>query len=356
MARLIEELPERTEFSDTLDSDGFSDDKPVIRLQIIRNGQRVCLDFTGTSPQTRGPINFPLNGTMLKTIFYRTLRGAASSRVPVDPYLEGSQGAEELIDVVIPEGCLLRPVRPAPVGLRHLTVARMHDVLRGALAKLFPEAIPACGAPGAHHVAMGQERGQWLAFEVTPGSDGARPFADGLDAFYWNTRIKNVPAEVFETTFPIRVEKYALRVNSAGAGKYRGGYGVVRVVRALRPCSLFYAGERHQSAPWGLSGGKPGQSGAVRIERANGDVETLPGKFDAIELDKDDLLVVETGGGGGWGPPDERDAQVVLGEVRRGLLTADQARSDYGVVIDGDAIDLEATTSCRASLKQKRGP
>jgi N-methylhydantoinase B len=356
MRKLIALLPEEpVVFEDTLDNDGVIDEPLTIRATLTREGERARLDFTGTSPQAMGPVNYPLNPSLAKLDFYNVLRLAAGDRIAIDPELDANQGIEDLIDVVIPEGSLLRPARPAPVSLRHLTMGRVDEVVQGLLAQIFPEAIPAThnGSLNCHSfLGYGAaEEDHWLCFEVMAAGSGGRPHGDGLDAFSWNTRLKNAPAEFVETVYPVRVEHYSLRPGSAGAGLHRGGHGLMRAIRTLRPARLFFLDERQRTRPWGLYGGRAAAANDAYVARADGTVEMLPGKFDALPLAPGDAFVMRTGGGGGWGDPFQRDPELVLRDARVGLLTVDQARDLYGVAVSGDppAIDPEETARLRSA-------
>ncbi len=352
MRRLISLLPETpVTFEDVLDNDGITDAPLTIRATLTREGERARLDFTGTSPQSIGPVNFPLNPSLAKLDLYNVLRLAAGDRIAIDAELDANQGIEDLVDVVIPEGCLLRPARPAPVSLRHLTMGRVDEVVQGILAQIFPEAIPAThnGSLNCHSfLGYGTNEGDdWLCFEVMAAGSGGRPHCDGLDAFSWNTRLKNAPAEFVETVYPVRIEQYSLRPGSAGAGLHRGGHGLIRAIRTLRPARLFFLDERQRTQPWGLYGGRAAAANDGYIERRDGTVEMVPAKFDALPLAPGDAFVMRTGGGGGWGDPLSRDPALVLRDVRAGLLGIDQARDRYGVAIASGTLAVDETETAR---------
>jgi N-methylhydantoinase B len=352
MRRLIALLPEEpVTFEDVIDNDGITDEPLTIRATLTRQGERVRLDFTGTSPQSAGPVNFPLNPSLAKLDLYNVLRLAAGERVAIDPELDANQGIEDLVDVVIPEGCLLRPVRPAPVSLRHLTMGRVDEVVQGILAQIFPGAIPAthngslnCFSMLGHGTTAEDD---WLCFEVMAAGSGGRPHGDGLDAFSWNTRLKNAPAEFVETVYPVRVEHYSLRPGSSGAGLHRGGHGLIRSIRTLRPARLYFLDERQRTQPWGLYGGRAAAANDAYVERQDGTIEMVPAKFDALPLAPGDAFVMRTGGGGGWGDPFERDPALVMRDVRIGLLSLDQAREIYGVAIDAKIRTIDEAETAR---------
>jgi N-methylhydantoinase B len=362
MVRLIRELPEEPiTFEDVLDGDGINDEPLTIRMTLQRRGDRVILDYEGTSPQCEGPMNLPLNASLQKMRLYSTLRLAAGRKIDIDPELDANQGVEDLVEVRIPEGSLLSPTRPAPVSLRHLTGGRQGEVMRGVLAQIFPDTIPATANGSLNcYSLLGVGRSpddRWLCFEVTAAGGGGRPYADGIDAYCFNNRLKNAPVEFVETAYPVRVEQYSLRPGSAGAGKYRGGYGLIRAIRSLRPAKLYFLDERQRTQPWGLYGGRAAAANDAYVERADGAVVMLPGKFDHYPIGPGDMFVMRTGGGGGWGDPAERDPELVRRDVERGLLTAGQARALYGVVVEGwpPRVDEGGTAALRAAMPAPAG-
>lgn len=359
MRRLIELLPdEPVSFEDVLDNDGISPEPLRIKLTVSRRNGKAFIDFSGTSPQCEGPLNFPLNPSLVKIDFYSVMKMAAGDRVDIDTDLDPNQGIEDLIDVHIPAGCFLAPEYPAPVSLRHLTSGRVDEVVQGLLAQIFPDAIPATHNGSLNCYSMlgygKTPQDRWLCFEVMAAGSGGRPHSDGLDAFSWNTRLKNAPAEFVETVYPIRIEQYSLRPGSSGAGKHRGGYGLIRAIRTLRPARLFFLDERHKTQPWGLCGGRAAQPNDAWVVRADGTILMLPSKFDALKLAANDMFVMRTGGGGGWGDPFERDPEIVARDVRVGLLTPEQAREWYGVVVSGTppTLDREATIETRRTAQR----
>jgi N-methylhydantoinase B len=356
MKKLIALMPEKISFEDVLDDDGLTDERLTIKLTLERHGERLHADFTGTSPQCAGPMNFPQNPSQFKMRIYNTLRMAAGHLVNIDVDQDVNQGVEDLIDVTIPRGCLLSPIYPAPVSLRHLTQGRVAEILNAILAQIFPDRIPATANGSLNCYSMlGDTRipnNNWLCFEVTAAGGGGRPFADGLDAYCFNTRLKNAPVEFVETVYPVRIEQYGLNPGSSGPGKYRGGYGLVRSIRTLQPTKLTFLDERQRTQPWGLYGGRAAQANTCFIEYADGTVKQLPGKFDHMPLKPGDMFIISTGGGGGWGDPTERETALVLRDVVCGLLTVEQARERYGVVVTGSplAVDEAATAELRASM------
>jgi N-methylhydantoinase B len=358
MIQLIRLLPEHpVSFEDVLDYDGVRDEPLRIRTTLSRQGDRVLIDYTGSSPQCEGPMNNPLNPSMQKMRFYNMLRIAAGHLINIDPELNANQGVEDVIDICIPDDCFLNPKHPAPVSLRHLTGGRTGEVMQGILAQIFPDSVPATANGSLNCYSMlGTGRSpedRWLCFEVTAAGGGGRPFGDGIDAYCFNNRLKNAPVEFVETVYPVRVEQYSLRAGSAGPGKHRGGYGLIRAIRTLRPAKLYFLDERQRSQPWGLYGGRAAAANDGYIERADGSIVMLPGKFDHFVMNPGDMFVMRTGGGGGWGNPFERDPERVRRDVGSSLLTVQQAREWYGVVVEGTPprLNIELTEALRTDAQ-----
>jgi N-methylhydantoinase B len=358
MKKLIALLPEEpVSFEDVLDYDGIVDEPLTIKITLHRKGEKVLIDYTGTSPQCDGPMNLPLNPSMQKMRLYNMLRISAGHLISIDPQLDANQGVEDLIDVYVPDECFLSPKYPAPVSLRHLTGGRTGEVMQGIMAQIFPDSVPATANGSLNCYSMlgtgKTPEDRWLCFEVTAAGGGGRPFGDGIDAYCFNNRLKNAPVEFVETVYPVRVEQYSLRPGSAGPGKHRGGYGLMRAIRTLRPAKLYFLDERQRTQPWGLYGGRAADANDAYVERADGGIIMLPGKFDHYMLQPGDMFVMRTGGGGGWGNPFERDPERVRRDVASGLLTIEQGRDWYGVVVEGTPprLNAAATEELRARAK-----
>jgi 5-oxoprolinase (ATP-hydrolysing) len=218
------------------------------------------------------------------------LRSLVAERIPLNG------GCLEPVTIAVPPGSLLDPpAGAAVVGGNVETSQRIVDVLLGALG------IVAASQGTMNNLAFGNERFGY--YETIGGGAGAGEGFDGACAVHThmtNTRITD--AEVLESRYPVRLERFAVRRGSGGAGRWRGGDGVVRAIRFLAPVVVSLLSERRTTAPFGMAGGLPGLSGRNRIERADGRIEELPGKA-TVAAAAGDLLVVETPGGGGFGSP-----------------------------------------------------
>ncbi len=353
--RCIEEIPDGSyAFTDYMDNDGIDLDRRIpITAKVIVAGSDVTVDFTGTHPQVRGPINAPWSGGA----------GAAyyAIRCVTDPDLPNNQGCYRPIEVIIPKGCLLNPRHPAPVAIRAHTLKRAADTVLGALVQAVPERVPAAPAGSISCVSFGgTDAKTGMPFglsDIVAGGSGGWPGGDGVEVVDTDvSNCMNIPAEAVEMSYPLRVMRTRLRCDSGGAGRFRGGSGVERVLRATRgqvTCS--YRSERHFTGAWGLFGGMPGARWFSEVRRADGTDEPIASKR-AFTLHTGDELVIRSGGGGGYGPAIERAPAAVLDDVRDGKVTPGRAAELYGVVIepDGRSIDEAGTRGQRRGLAQSQ--
>jgi N-methylhydantoinase B len=260
----------------------------VVRVVVTVSGDEVTIDFTGTSPQYGGNLNCPLS-VARSASFYVV-------RCLTEPDVPASGGAFEPVRVVAPEGCLVNATFPhAVVAGNTETSSRIVDVLFRAFGQAVP--VPAQGQGTMNNVTFGNSR--FAYYETTGGGQGASPDADGPSAVHVAmSNTMNTPIEALELAYPLRVERYQLRVGSGGDGRHRGGDGVIRETRVLDDCRFTVLAERRLHAPQGERGGAPGAIGRTLL---NG--EPLPSKA-TRQLRAGDVITVETPGGGGFGEPD----------------------------------------------------
>ena len=279
----IRELPDGTyEATDRLElPDGFLHLHAVVTIA----GDAIDIDFAGTSPRHGGNLNCPLAVTR-SACFYVV-------RCLTAPDLPASGGAFVPVTVRAPEGCLVNAQRPAAVAAGNTeTSSRIVDVVFAAFGQAIP--VPAQGQGTMNNVVLGNER--FTYYETTGGGQGACPHADGPSAVHVAmSNTLNTPVEALELSYPLRVERYELRLGSGGAGQFRGGDGVARAVRALEPCRLSLLTQRRALAPRGAQGGEDGLPGRNELNGAE-----LP-SFVTCDLEAGDVLRVETPGGGGFG-------------------------------------------------------
>ncbi|MDH3949322.1 MAG: hydantoinase B/oxoprolinase family protein, partial [Gammaproteobacteria bacterium] len=286
------------EFSDLLDDDGLGDVDMTIMVTLRIEQHRVMVDFTGTSPQVGGNVNCPLS-VAAAAVFY-VFRCLMPAQTPA------CAGSFRPISITAPTGCLLNAQYPAAVAAGNVeTSTRVVDVVMGALAQALPDRIPAASHGSMNNLAMGNAAGKesWDYYETIGGGMGAGPFSDGISAVQTHmTNTLNTPIEVLESSYPLRVGRYAVRVDSGGRGRHMGGNGLIRSFTFLRPATVTLLTERRRHSPWGLQGGEDGLPGRNLL---NGTL--LAGKA-TLNVQSGDTLQIETPGGGGWGSAsDEED-------------------------------------------------
>jgi N-methylhydantoinase B len=304
----LAELPDGAYEAEDLMEDDAGGEPRDIRLRVTAkiDGQRMTLDFTGTDPQVDGNLNCPLPVTKSAAFF--------AVRVLTDPDAPPSAGGFRPVEVIAPEGCLLHAQPPAAVAAGNVeTSSRVADLVIEALAGATPAPAQGQGtmnnltlaSKGSGHRAEGrrdrQVAGDWTYYETVGGGQGACPDADGPSAVHVAmSNTLNTPVEALETEFPLRVRELSVRRGSGGAGRHRGGDGIVRELEALATMSFTLIAERRRHAPRGRDGGADGEPGRNLLNGA-----PLPSKA-AGELRAGDRLRVETPGGGGHGEPQQR--------------------------------------------------
>lgn len=304
-------------FTDYLEGDGISGQNIPITASVRLGGGRVTVDFSGTSPQVRGPVN-ATRGVTLACVYF-------AIKAVADPDLPSSQGIARCIEVITPPGSLVNPHFPAPVAHANINTAqRIADVVLGALAQALPGRVAAAGTGSMSNFTIGGQDsdGRFFSYvETYGGGQGAKSDQDGMDGVHVNmTNTFNTPVEVMESSYPLRVEEYALLPDSGGAGQYRGGTGLGRELTVLEQAVVSVSTERNRIAPWGLAGGRPGRCSRCRLKLPGGEWVTMPGKF-TREVPAGTVIRLETAGGGGFGDPHLRDAARLERDWSSGLVS-----------------------------------
>jgi len=284
----LRNLPDgRYEGADALETQGG---RLEIRAAVMIAGDTIEIDFDGTAPQHSGNLNCPLSVTR-SACFYVV-------RCVTAPDLPASGGAFTPVTVRAPAGCLVNARPPAAVAAGNTeTSSRIVDVVFAALSQAIP--VPAQGQGTMNNVVLGNDR--FTYYETIAGGQGACSNADGPSAVHVAmSNTLNTPVEALELSYPLRVERYELRRGSGGAGRFRGGDGVVRELRVLEHCRLSLLTQRRELAPRGAAGGADGLPGRNLLNE-----KELPA-FVTMDLEPGDLLRIETPGGGGYGPPGKR--------------------------------------------------
>jgi len=364
---LLSKIPDGTYvWEDYAEHDGV--DPPRLhtqRMAVTKRDDRLIIDFAGTSPQAKGPINHAGNyadGVFLKKWLAPILRNLADTPERMAE-LDVNEGVVPLIELRFPpSGTLLTPVFPAPTNARTFVILRLLGILAGALAKAVGGRMPADQETIRYTGFHGRDaEGRfYLMREVLGGGSGGRHYADGSDTIHVVPDSKNLPAEFTETRFPLRVERLALAPDSGGAGTRRGGLGYLKEFRVLTESAFLSVADRAILSCWGLAGGRAGAPFRVTVDPGGPNERVLPGLVDDEPVPAGTLVRVETTGGGGWGDPLEREPGLVALDVREGKVSARAAREEYGVVLvqgedDEPVIDERATAELRAALRARQG-
>lgn len=356
MAQLIvQNLPEQpVSFEDYVDDDGLGNGPFKMKLTLWRKGEKAFFDWAGTDPQAPGPINFYLNEEMFKMFI-----GVYLIMV-YDPDILFNDGFYDLLEVRIPEGSLLQPKFPAALGCRTHALARLFDVLGGALVTNAPAFGTAAGyGSSPYFIYSGHRKGNGKYFhlmEILYGGIPGRPIGDGMDGHSWWPEFVNIPNEYLEIYYPLRVERYTSAMDSGGAGLHRGGNGIEKLYTCLEDGLVSIHDDRSRTPPWGINGGLHGQVSRKVLLRKDGTREELPSKIDNVPIKAGDQVLFITAGGGGWGDGLTRPPEQVATDVKRGLISAEKAKGDYGVVLNQDGVLNEAATlKLREQMKAERG-
>jgi N-methylhydantoinase B len=313
-------------------------------------GEAITVDLTGTSPQTAGPTN--VGPAMAPTGAFTILKAF------LDPGGDINSGAFRPMSVIAPEGTIVNARRPAPCGGMVEVKYAVESAVMGALALAMRGNVTGDIKGGGNHCYVGGR--DFILYEYPAGGTGAFDGGDGSNtvrAFTESDMTTLQPVEALEQKYPVRVERTALRVDSGGHGRWRGGLGLTREVRLLAPeAQLSVLAERSLLPPYGVCGGAAGAPNHFWVRRDGDPVEPspLPGKVSAFPLTRDDVVVMESSGGGGYGDALERDLALLAADLAEGVVTAATARDVYGVVLRDGAIDGEATAARRDELRAAR--
>ena len=329
-------------WEDYAEHDGV--DAPKLHRQRItvtklpEDGGRLVIDFDGTGPQAKGPINHCgdyADGNFLKKWLAPVLRNLADSPERMAE-LDVNEGVVPLIEMRFPPpGTLLTPVFPAPTNARTFVILRLLGVLSGALAKAVDGRMPADQETIRYTGVYGldAEGLPYLMREVLGGGSGGRYYADGEDTIHVVPDSRNIPVEFAEARWPFRVEKLGLAVDSGGPGRFRGGLGYEKQIRMLRDADFMSIADRSILACWGVKGGRAGQPFEVVIDPGGPDERVVDALADAEPVRAGEVIRIRTTGGGGWGDPLERPVEDVVRDLRWGKVSVEGALRDYGVVM-----------------------
>ena len=326
-------------------------------------GSRLVLDFDGTGPQAKGPINHCgdyADGNFLKKWLAPVLRNLAQNPERMAE-LDVNEGVVPLIEMRFPPpGTLLTPVFPAPTNARTFVILRLLGVLAGVLAKAVDGRMPADQETIRYTGVYGEDAdGQpYLMREVLGGGSGGRYYADGEDTIHVVPDSRNLPTEFTESRFPFRVEALGLAVDSGGAGLHRGGLGYDKQIRMLKDGHFMSIADRSILSCWGVKGGKAGRPFAVTIDEGGPNERAVDALADGEPVRTGEVVRIRTTGGGGWGDPLDRPVDEVLRDIRWGKVSLVGAHEDYAVVVTGSVdepvLDDAATDSLRRHRRESR--
>lgn len=344
-----------------LDDDGRNRGKTLpVKVTVRIEGDSAEVDLTGSSPQVPTAFNVPFEGST-KVACYFAFRALLLDTATIEEHVPQNEGSFRPIKVTAPKGTIFNPEYPAAAEARFNQIQRVVDCIIKALAPVIPDKVTAGCSADVSAIAYSGVRPSgdyWVFIEVNEGAYGGRPNSDGPDTIeelMRNTR--NNPIEDLGMHLPLICDRYELRDDAMpGAGKHRGGIGVIKVQRYLTPGFLTHEADRHEDIPWGFDGGHPGQGGKLlKFNIADrGRVEELPAKLHGLRNQAGDCIAFVGACGGGYGDPLERTPEQVRDDVLDDFCTAEHAYQAYGVVLDGELnIDHAATAARRAEMREQ---
>ena len=343
-----------------LDDDGRNRDVRLpIKVCVRVQGDGIEIDLTGSADQVETGFNVPFEGST-KVACFCGIRSLLLDAVTSEIKVPSNQGSFRPINVIAPKGSIYNPNFPAAAEARFSQINRVIDLIYKALAPVLPNDIIAGSSASlsfAAYSGVKPDGEYWVFLEVNEGSYGGRPASDGpdsIDSLMANTR--NNPLEDLAIHLPMVCDRYELRDDvMPGAGRFRGGIGVVKKQRILTDGFITHECDRHTDPPWGIFGDGEGQCGAVEIYNAArpDDVTDMPAKFAGLRVSEGDVMAFYGPCGGGYGDPLERPAEKVLEDVLDDFCTVEHAKQAYGVVVDPETetVDTTATEALRSRMR-----
>jgi N-methylhydantoinase B len=338
--------PGSYQFTDAVDSDGQGNGPLHLRYTLDVAPDRIALDATRSDDQTPGPVNFLMHPDVPRTVFGLYFVGGDSEHVINDGVLRA------IDEVKLREGSFVQPRYPAPLGMRGVTLMRNVAACLGLVNVATGGEAPAshCAYVIWHMRGRKDDGSLFLMSDGVGVGYGARPNADGIDTVYLVAQ-ENYPAEFLDAVYPVRLLRYAVNPDTGGPGRWRGGCGVIREIELLAPEAMISVRiDAVDNPPWGVRGGRSGRGGGCIVNPGRPDERRVRNISDGTIVKRGDVIRIETGGGGGWGHPYDREPERVLADLRGGFVTRESAAADYGVVLTADdrAIDDSATLARRA--------
>ena len=347
-----------------LDDDGRNREETLpVKVCVRIKGDSAEIDLSGSSPQVPTAFNVPFDGSTKVAAFF-VFRALLLDTYTSNDDIPANEGSFRPIKVIAPKGSIFNPIWPAAAEARFCQIQRMSDLVIKALAPVLPDRCTAGNAATLSFAAYSGVRPNgeyWVFLEVNEAAMGGRPASDGPDTveeLMRNTR--NNPLEDLGMHLPLICDRYEVRDDvPPGAGKFRGGSGVVKSQRYLTPGYMTHESDRHKDAPWGVFGGDEGAVGKVEIHNVvTGETRSAFSKFSGLRTEIGDVVSYFSPSGGGYGNPLERMPEKVLDDVLDGFIDVEHARDAYGVVLHSAdngydwALDKEGTQKLRASLSK----
>jgi N-methylhydantoinase B len=332
---LIRAMPDGVYTSETfLDNDRAGDEPLPIRVKVIVAGDEMTIDYSGIAAQVRGPINSGWfgGGQTTARVAFKSLMGAGEM---------ANEGTFRPLKLVLPAGKILSAEPTAPMGNYSTPFPTVIDAVIKALEQALPARVTG-GHFGTHSGVRFHGRradgGFFGTHDSGHGGWGACATHDGAGPFrtmaHGDTRL--IPIELQETYLPVRIDEFSLREDSGGPGHFRGGLGFRKSYRILAPCGLQTNLDRTKFPPWGVLGGKEGKPGRITLAEGGTGRQRAIEKEKGLQLAAGDLVCVETGGGGGYGPPRERALELIQSDLNAGYISQAAAERDYGVTVAAD--------------------
>lgn len=326
-----------------MDSDGFTDQPVRLAARVVINDEGILFDLSGSDPQRRAPVNATYAQTYSACAYVL--------KCLIDPDVPVNAGFYRLVRLIAPEGSVVNCLPPAPVVGGWENNARLTDVILKALAPALPQRIPAGTKAMICHAGFGgadPRNGQYYCFlETLAGGYGGRAASDGPDAVQTHGQnTENAPIEETEINYPVRILRYELVNDSEGPGRQRGGLGLRRdYLFPDHQVSFTILADRERWGPWGLFGGQAGRRAGYLLVSDNRETEL--GSKVTLQLSPGQVISYRTCGGGGYGPPTQRNPQLVLRDVREGKVSAQRARDIYGVAVNPTTWTIDEPETAR---------
>lgn len=353
--KILAEIPAgQYRFTEYFEDDYVSDVPVKLEVCLTSRGDgTVELDFTGSDPQVKAALNIPSGGQKHHPFLSRTF---INYIVTKDPEIQLNAGLLRNVDLVLPESSVVNCSYPAAVGMRAVTSLRLHDAVLGCLMQAVDD-VPAggCSQVAITYISTAQADPNGAVVVANPiqGGSGGSPLVDGLSGSDRPLAyLRNVPTEILESEAPVIVHRFALAPDSEGPGEFRGGFGLEYDLEVLHPEAILVmrGKDRHRFAAWGAMGGGAGTPCSNDVMTPSGETTYL-GKVTVYRPELGHVVRLRGGGGGGYGDPLDRAPAKVAKDVADGLVSWERARDVYGVVLEGSAVDPDATIERRASLR-----